>query len=136
MDAVILRENSSEIMNIMGETLAEIALRPDRLGAALGVARKAGRDTLHQLDEYVTAQPQLTWHAPQAGLIGLARLRHDIDSDAFAARLLADPYRTFLLPGSAYGLPHHIRLGVGGGSQSNLKLGLARMSTLLDEWDD
>ncbi len=135
MDAVVLRENSSEIMNIMGETLAEIALRPDRLNKALRDARKAGRDTLDLLDAYVAAQSQLGWHKPQAGLIGLARLRGGINSDAFAARLLADPYRTFLLPGSAYGLPHHIRLGVGGGAQSNLALGLERMSALLEDWD-
>ena len=33
-----------------------------------------------------------------------------------AKRLLADPYRTFLLPGSSYGMQNHIRLGVGGGA--------------------
>jgi hypothetical protein len=34
MDGVILRENASEIMNILGEHIAEIALRPERLGRA------------------------------------------------------------------------------------------------------
>ena len=41
MDAVILRENSSEIMNIMGEVIAEIALRPARYAAALEANRSA-----------------------------------------------------------------------------------------------
>jgi hypothetical protein len=35
------------------------------------------------------------------------------------------------LPGSSYGLPHHIRLGVGGGAEVNLDLGLERMAQLL-----
>jgi hypothetical protein len=47
--------------------------------------------------------------------------------------LLAAPYRTFLLPGTAYDHPHHIRLGVGGGAAVNLPLGLARLKSLLDE---
>ena len=46
MDAVILRENSSEIMNIMGEVIAEVALRPERLEPALQRARSEGRQNL------------------------------------------------------------------------------------------
>ena len=133
-DAVILRENSSEIMNIMGEVIAEIALRPDRLAAGLAVARREGRANLDLLDQFVTQTPGLTWRRPEAGLIGLARLPKGIDSDAFATRLLADPYRTFLLPGSCYDQPHHIRLGVGGGAAVALETGLARVRTLLSDW--
>ena len=137
-DAVILRENSSEIMNILGETLAEIALRPDRLAAAIAISRKEGRANLDRLDQFVDQtrgqHNGLSWVRPQAGLIGLARLPEGIDSDAFAKRLLADPYRTFLLPGSAYGQPHHIRLGVGGGAEVALETGLARLQALLSNW--
>jgi len=135
-DAIILRENASEIMNIMGEVLAEIALRPDRLHPALEKARRDGRKTLAKLDAYVADQPKLSWHKPQAGLIGLARLPDGIDGDRFAERLLAPPYKTFLLPGSSYHLPNHIRLGVGGGAAANLDLGLERMAHLLAHWDD
>lgn len=134
MDAVILRENSSEIMNVMGEAIAEVALRPERLSKAMEKARQAGRATLDQLDRFIAAEPKLTWHRPDAGLIGLAKLPDSIDGDRFAERLLADPYRTFLLPGSAYGQPDHIRIGVGGGKAANLDLGLSRMSQLLADW--
>jgi aspartate/methionine/tyrosine aminotransferase len=133
-DAVILRENSSEIMNVLGETIAEIALRPDRYAASLEVARQEGRANLDILDRFVAQTPELSWVRPEAGLIGLARLPHGIDSDAFARQLLADPYRTFLLPGSAYGQPAHIRLGVGGGAEVALETGLARLGALLAEW--
>ncbi len=134
MDAVILRENSSEIMNVMGEAIAEIALRPDRLDRALAKARGDGLATLKHLDSYIASEPKLSWHPPEAGLIGLAKLAGGIDGEDFAKRLLAPPYKTFLLPGSAYGMPDHIRVGVGGGQAANLNLGLARMTDLLANW--
>ncbi|NOD99612.1 aminotransferase class I/II-fold pyridoxal phosphate-dependent enzyme [Ruegeria sp. HKCCD6228] len=132
-DAIILRENSSEIMNILGEVIAEIALRPDRYNQSMKTARAAGMKTLERLDRFVAEQPRLDWVKPQAGLIGLARL-DGIDGDVFAKRLLADPYRTFLLPGSSYGMQNHVRLGVGGGAAANLDLGLERMGELLANW--
>ncbi|NOE27840.1 pyridoxal phosphate-dependent aminotransferase [Ruegeria sp. HKCCD6157] len=132
-DAITLRENSSEIMNILGEVIAEIALRPDRYNQSMKTARAAGMKTLERLDRFVAEQPRLDWVKPQAGLIGLARL-DGIDGDVFAKRLLAGPYRTFLLPGSSYGMQNHVRLGVGGGAAANLDLGLERMGELLANW--
>ena len=130
MDAVILRENSSEIMNILGERIAEIALRPERLGPALAKARAEAAATLAQLDGFIETQPRLSWVKPQAGLIGLARLA-DEDAELFARRLLAAPWRTFLLPGTAYDEPAHIRLGVGGGAAVRLDDGLQRLASCL-----
>jgi hypothetical protein len=129
-DAMILRENASEIMNTLGEHIAEIALRPDRLAAALTRARGEGRATLDLLSTFVAAEPRLDWHPPQAGLIGLARLQGS-DGESLARRLLAPPWRTFLLPGSAYGLPQHIRIGAGGGPEARLNEGLRRLSAAL-----
>lgn len=134
MDAVILRENSSEIMNIMGEVIAEVALRPDRYAVSMDVARRAGAANLALMNDWVAGQGSLSWVPPRAGLIGLARLPEGIDSDAFAKVLLADPYRTFLLPGSAYDQPGHIRLGVGGGASVNLSKGLDRVAQALADW--
>lgn len=132
-DAVILRENSSEIMNILGEHIAEIALRPDRLNAALGRARAEAKVGLVQLDAFITQQPRLSWVKPQAGLIGLARL-DGIAAEPLARRLLGDPYRTFVLPGTAYDHPGHLRLGVGGGAAVQLDKGLARLAQCLADW--
>ena len=132
-DSLILRENSSEIMNVMGEAIAEIALRPARYEKALAFARSEGLVNLDVLDKFVDAEPRLSWIRPEAGLIGLARLPDGVDSDDLAARLLARPYNTFLVPGSAYNLPRHIRVGVGGGPDVNLEEGLQRLSACLKE---
>ncbi|MGC3940188.1 aminotransferase class I/II-fold pyridoxal phosphate-dependent enzyme [Roseobacter sp. EG26] len=134
MDAVILRENSSEIMNIMGEVIAELALRPDRLLPAMQAARTAGMRNLARMNDWLATQPDLSWVPPQAGLIGLGRLPQGLDSDRFARRLLEAPYRTFVLPGSAYGQPGHIRLGVGGGADVKLEKGLGRVGQALADW--
>ena len=130
MDAVILRENSSEIMNVMGEVIAEIAMRDHPFSAKLETVRTEALATLDRLDAFVSSEPKLTWQRPEAGLIGLAKLE-GTDGDSFARQLLADPYRTFLLPGSAYGQPRHVRIGVGGGRAANLAVGLERMRALL-----
>lgn len=133
-DAVILRENSSEIMNIMGEVIAEIALRPERYGSAMTQARKDGRANLASLNVWIEKQEGLSWVSPRAGLIGLGRLPDGIDSDHFARFLLDDPYRTFLLPGSSYDQHGHIRLGVGGGATVNLEKGLTRLAQGLRDY--
>lgn len=129
-DAVIARENSSEIMNILGEHIAAIALRPDRLAPALAQARAEGAQNLALLDAFIADQPRLSWVPPQAGLIGLARVAGE-PGEALARRLLAPPWRTFLLPGSAYDHPQHIRLGVGGGAAVRLDEGLRRLAAAL-----
>ncbi len=132
-DAVILRENTSEIMNVMGEMIAEIALRPKRYAAALKKARLEGQQNLDLLEHFIDSRPELSWFSPPAGLIGLCRL-HNIpfDGETLAHRLLEPPYKTFLIPGSAYGQPQHIRLGVGGGQAAGLELGLTRLAQFLD----
>ena len=89
-------------------------------------------EALAQLDAFIANQPRLSWVRPQAGLIGLARLKGE-GAEPFARRLLAAPYRTFLLPGTAYDEPAHIRLGVGGGAAVRLDEGLARLAACLAE---
>lgn len=132
-EGVILRENTSEIMNIMGEAIAEIALRPQRYATAMAKARADGRRNLDILQTFIDTRPELSWQRPVAGLIGLCRLHLDIDGEQLARRLLEPPYRTFVIPGSAYGYPHHIRLGVGGGDTAALQKGLGRLTQLLDD---
>jgi aspartate/methionine/tyrosine aminotransferase len=132
-DAVVLRENTSEIMNVLGEMVAEIALRHERYERSLHVARMEGQSNLDMLDEFIASRTELSWQRPQAGLIGLCRLHMAIDGEQLASRLLRPPYRTFVIPGSAFGCPQHIRLGVGGGKASGLETGLARLTQFLDD---
>lgn len=133
-DAMVLREDSSEIMNIMGEAIADIALREDRYGTAVALAREAGRRNLALVDDWISKRPELSWQRPAAGLIGFCRIETSITGDELAERLIAEPYRTFVMPGSAYDQPQHLRLGVGGGADANIEDALQRLGCVLDEF--
>jgi aspartate/methionine/tyrosine aminotransferase len=54
----------------------------------------------------------VTWQPPRAGLLAMLRYQHDIPSLELADRL-AKEARVMLAPGSAFGLEHHLRIGVG-----------------------
>jgi len=133
-DAVVLREDSSEIMNVMGEAIADIALGENYYPRAIANARETGRRNLDLLDEFLTSHAALEWQRPTAGLIGFARLNLPMEADEFSARLLAAPYDTFVMPGSAYDHPHHLRLG-GGGATARLENGLQRLGQFLETLD-
>lgn len=130
-DAVVLREDTSEIMNVMGEAIADIALGDDYYATAIARARETGRENLDLLDRFIAAHDALEWRRPGAGLIGFARLNLSLSADEFSARLLA-AQDTFVMPGSAYDHPRHLRLG-GGGTTARLADGLRRLGLFLDE---
>ena len=131
-DAVVLREDTSEIMNVMGEAIASIALSDDWYGPAIARAREAGRRNLDRLEDFIRDCALLSWQRPAAGLIGFARLHSTLDADAFSERLLGAPYRTFVMPGSAYDHPGHLRLG-GGGGTAGLDQGLERLGKFVHD---
>ena len=132
-DAMVLREDTSEIMNIMGEAIADIALREDRYDAAVAVARESGRRNLGLVDDWINKRSELSWQAPAAGLIGFCRIDTGISADELAQHLIAEPYRTFVMPGSAYDKTQHLRLGVGGGADANIEDALERLGRALDD---
>lgn len=54
----------------------------------------------------------LSWNRPRAGL--LAMLRYDLEINSLElADLLATEYGVMLAPGSAFGMEHHLRIGIG-----------------------
>ena len=54
----------------------------------------------------------VSWQPPRAGLLAMMRYNLDIPSLELADRL-ANDVRVMLAPGSAFGLEHHLRIGVG-----------------------
>lgn len=132
-DAMVLREDTSEIMNIMGEAIAEIALRENRYQAAIDKARRQGQANLELLDSWITGRSELHWQTPAAGLIGFCRLDAPFSAEVLSSALSRAPYRTFVMPGSAYDHPQHLRLGAGGGDAANLPEALHRLGQCLDD---
>jgi aspartate/methionine/tyrosine aminotransferase len=131
-DAMVLREDTSEIMNIMGEAIADIALADDYYFTAIKQALDAGRHNLQLVDNFIQSHSALDWHLPPAGLIGFCHLNLDIDSDEFADLLMQEPWSTFVMPGTAYDYPDHLRLGFGGSADTGVTDGLERMHKFLE----
>ncbi len=113
-DAMVLREDTSEIMNVMGEAIADIALCRERFAALVAHARKTGQSNMDRLHRFVSEHAELDWYRPRAGLIGFCQLNTTIDASELAQQLLSPPYHTFVMPGEAYGFPNHLRVGAGG----------------------
>lgn len=132
-DAMVLREDTSEIMNIMGEAIAEIALRDSRYATAVRLAKADGLANIELVDTWIAERPEVSWVRPAAGLIGFCRLHTPFTADTLADKLLQPPYRTFVMPGSAYNCPQHLRLGFGGGADVNLEQALQHLGRCLDE---
>ena len=132
-DAMVLREDTSEIMNIMGEAIAEIALRDSRYATAVALAKADGLANIELVETWIGARPEVSWVRPAAGLIGFCRLHTPFTADTLADKLLQPPYRTFVMPGSAYNCPQHLRLGFGGGADANLEQALQHLGRCLDE---
>ena len=130
-DCMVLREDSSEIMNIMGEAIADIALKKARFDASVEKAKRAGARNLNLIDQFIASRPELSWIRPRAGLIGFCRLHIDIPAEEFSQQLMAPPFHTFVMPGSAYGFPQHLRVGAGGGDSDALASGLSRLEDFL-----
>lgn len=132
-DAMVLREDTSEIMNIMGEAIAEIALRDSRYATAVRLAKADGLANIELVDTWIAERAEVSWVRPAAGLIGFCRLHTPFTADTLADKLLQPPYRTFVMPGSAYNCPQHLRLGFGGGADANLEQALQHLGRCLDE---
>jgi aspartate/methionine/tyrosine aminotransferase len=131
-DCMVLREDSSEIMNVMGEAIADIALGADRFATAVDRARRAGQRNLELIHRFIQDRPGLSWVRPRAGLIGFCKIDLGMDAKELSRQLLGPPYRTFVMPGSAYGYPNHVRLGAGGGQEQEVEEGLRRLARFLD----
>ncbi len=125
--SLVLREYASEVMNVLGEYVALAALKPGRYEAMVAEALADGHRCWPIVEEWVNSREDFDWVKPKAGYLCFVGYHLDIGSEDFCRRLLAPPYRTLIQPGSAYGVENHIRLGVGGGNDAEIKAGLGRI---------
>ena len=128
---LILREDTSEIMNVLGEQVALAALKPGKHERLLAEAKEEGKKGWPVVSDWISSSDVFDWVKPRAGFLSLPRYDLEIDSEEFCKRLIAEPYRTFIQPGIAYGIEKHIRLGIGGGDVNEIKEGLKRIDRFI-----
>jgi len=102
-----------------------VSLSPGKLNDALAVLAFAHRERIIQrnagiiaanlkaAEEWVSQHADiLSWSPPRGGLLAL--LRYDLPIQSLElADLLATEYGVMLAPGSAFGIEHHLRIGIG-----------------------
>ncbi len=131
---LILREDASEVMNVLGEYIALAALKPRKYEKLFNEAKEQGRKGWPIVEEWVAKSKVFHWVKPKAGFLSFIRYDLDIGSEDLCKRLLAPPYRTFIMPGIAYGFEKHIRLGVGGADTHQITEGLKRIDQFVKDF--
>ncbi len=94
-------------------------------------AQRIRQDNLPIAADWIASQPEVSWHPPEAGVVGLVRLHQLPDTTDFCERLLAEQ-DTLLVPGRFFEAPGHVRLGFGV-AEPILREGLARLSGALEQ---
>ncbi len=102
-----------------------VSLSPGKLNDALAILALKHRDKIIERNQAIIAANLssacswidgqadiLSWIPPRGGLLALLRYGLDIPSLDLADRL-AEVYSVMLAPGSAFGLEHHLRIGIG-----------------------
>ena len=83
------------------------------------------------VDAWLASRSDVSWIPPAGGLIGFVRFHRVVDTEAFAARLLAER-GVAIAAGEHFGMCGWARLGFGAEEQK-LREGLARLGLALDE---
>jgi aspartate/methionine/tyrosine aminotransferase len=113
----LLHRHSAMVTNILGEHLVTFAMQPDRYTNMVEAGKKDGQANLSILSRWFARSRFFTWVPPEGGYSSFPRIDPalGIDSWEFCARLLQEPYRTYMVPGLGYSdrLTHNVRLGFG-----------------------
>jgi aspartate/methionine/tyrosine aminotransferase len=132
LDAIVtVREQVTITNNALGEVIAEHVLR-DR-DQHLQRARMHVEKNRATVAAWISDHRWVEWNEPEAGVVGLARLKAGFRADPEALyRMLAEEYRTFTVPGRCFGLDNrYFRLGFGA-TNEEIARGLENLDCALD----
>lgn len=115
----------------LSEYLAGAALEPRVRLALLERTRSILNANWAVLEKWLQERSEIfRWRNPEAGAISLVEFRHEVDTDELAEALRRDE-SCLIQPGSQFGLPRHLRLGIGQPTAA-LEDGLGRLSRVLE----
>ncbi len=133
LDAIVtIREQVTITNNALGEAIALHVLRDRR--QYLDRARRHVEANRKLVADWIENHPAFEWVPPEAGVVGLPRIRQGIDIEPEALyRLLARKYKTFAVPGRCFGLDNrYFRLGFGA-TADEIERGLENLDRALAE---
>ena len=130
-DCIALRAQTTEIMNVLGEYITLAALRPGKFEILIAESKRQGRLGWKIVSDWISNNPLFHWVEPKAGFLSFPRYDLKIGSEEFCKRLLWMPYRTYMRPGAVYGFENHLRLGIGGYREEQIRKSLAQVDKFI-----
>lgn len=131
LDAILtIREQVTITNNALGEVIALRVLR-DR-EKYLIKARQHVDANRELVAAWIDQHTAFEWVPPEAGVVGLPRIKQGIDVDPEALyRRLAEKYKTFAVPGRCFGMDNrYFRLGFGA-ARDEIRQGLENLNSAL-----
>ena len=132
-DCNVLRIQTTQVANVFGEHVALAALEPSRYQQLVQGAKQQGREAWTIVSDWIDTEDAFDWVEPRAGFLSFPSYDLDIGSTTFCEGLLAEPYKTYLRPGSAYGFDKHLRLGIGQYENAQIQEALVRISAYVKD---
>jgi len=133
LDAILtVREQVTITNNALGEVIASHVL--ESRDQYLDKARVHVERNRQAVAEWILGHPCFEWVMPEAGVVGLPRIKAGVDIDPEALyRLLAEKYKTFAVPGRCFGMDNrYFRLGFGA-TQEEILCGLENLDRSVAE---
>jgi len=130
--ALAVREQVSIANNALSEEIAfRVLSEKDRY---VEMAKQRIENNRGIAADWINQQEHFEWVYPEAGVVGFPRIKNQ---KAFEPeklyRLLAEKYKTFVVPGRCFEMPPaHFRLGFGG-EPEKIKIGLNNLNRTLEE---
>jgi aspartate/methionine/tyrosine aminotransferase len=130
--AVAIREQLSISNNSLSEEIALSVLR--RKDKFLTDARSRIEPNRDLVADWMSKQTDFEWVYPEVGVVCFPRIREDVDvKPEEVYRLLAEKYRTFVVPGRCFEMDErHFRIGYGADLEE-IQTGLENLNIALDE---
>ena len=119
----------------LDEVVAMAALRPEKYWRLVGETMAAAKVNYDITVEWMRTNGTFTWVLPRGGFLSFPSYGLDIPSWDLCVRLLEKPYKTYILPGSCYGVEGHVRLGFGPGTPAeSMRAGLEQISQFVADY--
>ena len=119
----------------LDEVVAMAALQPEKYWHLVKETMAAAKVNYDITMEWMRSNGTFKGVAPKGGFLMFPSYDLDIPSWDLCVRLLDAPYRTYILPGSCYGVEGHVRLGFGPGTAAqSMRAGLEQIGTFVADY--
>lgn len=119
----------------LDEVVVMAALRPEKYWRLVGETMAAAKVNYDITAEWMRTNGTFMWVPPRGGFLSFPSYALDIASWDLCVRLLEKPYKTYILPGSCYGVEGHVRLGFGPGTPAeSMRAGLEKISRFVADY--